>query len=82
MRAIFSVVSLLVVAAVVGLLVMKQLKSAAPLGAAEVPGASASAPTLSGTPVQQSQQIQERVRNDVAQALEQAAAARKEEADK
>ena len=82
MRAIFSVVSLLVVAAVVGLLVVKQLKSAAPLGAAEVSRAGASAPTSSGTPAQQSQQLQERVRNDVAQALEQAAAARKEEADK
>ena len=82
MRAIFSVASLLVVAAVVGWLVVKQLKSAAPHGGAEVSGASASGPTLSGTPAQQSQQLQQRVRNDVAQALEQAAAARKEEADK
>jgi hypothetical protein len=74
MRAIFSVVGLLLVVAVVGLLATKQLKSAvAPVAPGAAPGSS---------PIQQSQALQQRVRNEVSQALEQAAAARKDEADK
>ena len=84
MRAIFGVVSLLVVLAVVGLLMMKQLKavnhsvsSAATQMA--MPGASA-APPLQGTVREQSQQLQQKVANDVVKALEQGA--RKDESDK
>lgn len=93
MRAIFGVVSLLVVLAIVGLLAAKQLKSGAvsvsstavESGAAKPAdgGTAAAAPApLTGTPAQQSQQLQQRVQGDVAKAFDAAADARKEAADK
>lgn len=77
MKAIFGVVSLLVVLAGVGVLASRQLKSVGKLPAA-VSGAG-SAPA--GNVREQSQQIQDKVRSDLNQALEQGAA-RREEADK
>jgi hypothetical protein len=76
MRAIFGVVSLLVVLAVVGLLVSRQLKAVS----SAVAPAAASAPAPTGTLREQSQQLQQRVVTDVSKALEQGA--RKDEADK
>ena len=82
MRAVFGVVSLLVVLAVVGVLVTKQLKatsravSSAAVQAA--PGAASVAPA--GTVREQSQQLQQQVTSDVAKALEQGA--RKDEGEK
>lgn len=75
MRALFGVVSLLVVLALVGLLAAKQLKTVAP--PSTTPGASAA-----GTPREQVQQIQQQVKDDVARALEQGAASRAEAADR
>ena len=78
MRAIFGVVSLLVVVALIGLLAGRQLKAMRVAAPAAATGAA------SGTPAptvrEQSIQVQDKVRSDVAKALEQGA--RKEEADK
>ena len=83
MRALFGVVSLLVVLAAVGLLAARQLKVGVPLLPLAATAASDSAPMpASGTVREQSQQLQERVKSDIGKALEQGAAARKEEADK
>ena len=87
MRAIFGVVSLLVVVAIVGLLASRQLKAVSssvssaavqmtPGGASGPNGAAA--PT--GTVREQSQQLQQKVANEVVKALEQGA--RKDESDK
>ena len=78
---IFGVVSLLVVLAIVGLVLSKQLKATrqGALGAATATaaGGGASAPA---TVADQSRQIQKQVQADVVKALEQGAA-RKDEAD-
>jgi hypothetical protein len=77
MKAIFGVVSLLVVLAIVGVLASRQMKavSSVPVTASQT----GDAPTANVR--EQSQQVQDKVRSDVTQALEQGAA-RREEADK
>ncbi len=80
MRAVFGGVSLLVVLALVLLLVASQLKTAAPVLA--LPGTAAASTAGSGAVRDQVQQARQQVGDDVAKALEQGAAARKEEADK
>jgi hypothetical protein len=81
MKALFGVVSLLVALAIVGLVVVKQMKAtrlvAAP--AADAAGLPA-APMMSGSGAlrEQSQQLQSKVAQDVAKALEQGAAARRD----
>jgi hypothetical protein len=75
MRAVFGVVSLLVVLAVVGLLASRQLRAGA--------GPLAGLPAASGVTVKaQSQQMQQKVAEDIAKAMEQGAAARREDAEK
>ena len=66
MRVIFSVASLLVVVAIVGMLAKKQLQAVQPMA-----GGAASVPAVSGTPAQQSQQLQRQASDDVKKALEQ-----------
>lgn len=83
MRALFGVVSLLVVLAAVGFLAARQLRVAVPV----LPQAATAVPDSAPVPAtvtvrEQSQQLQERVKSDIGKALEQGAAARKEEADK
>ena len=81
MRAVFGVVSLLVVLAVVGVVVTKQLKATGRAVSSAVqaaPGAASVAPA--GTVREQSQQLQQQVTSDVAKALEQGA--RKDEGEK
>ena len=68
MRGIFSVVSLLVVLAVVGLLVKKQLGSTV----AVPPAAGAPASAAAASPQAQSEQIQQQVRQAVEGAMQQA----------
>ena len=83
MKALFGVVSLLVVLAIVGLVAVKQLKAVGHAGMA--PGAEApAAPQLaaSGNVRQQVQQTQNKVADDVAKAMKQAAEARKDESEK
>lgn len=80
MRAVFGGVSLLVLLALVLLLVASQLKTAAPVLA--LPGTAAASTAGSGAVRDQVQQARQQVGDDVAKALEQGAAARKEEADK
>ena len=83
MRALFGVVSLLVVLAAVGLLAARQLKVAVPVLPPAVSAPPESAPMPAAATVrEQSQQLQDRVKSDIGKALEQGAAARKEEADK
>ena len=79
MRAVFGVASLLVVLVILGLLARTQLKavSQAPVSV----DAAASVPAPAGNLGEQSQQVQDKVRNDVSKALEQGAA-RREDADK
>jgi hypothetical protein len=83
MRAVFGVVSLLVVLAIVGLLATRQLKATGQAVSAALP---APAGEVSSAPVgnvrEQSQQLQQRVKSDVAKALEAGAAAHKDESDK
>ena len=69
MRIVFGVLSLLIVVAVIGFLAKRQLQ------AVHVPAESgASAFTLSGTPAQQSQQLQRKVADDVNRLMQQAPA--------
>ena len=81
MKAIFGVVSLLVVLAIVGLLASRQMKTAVGVSAGADGAVAASSAVAPATVREQSQQSQDKVRDDVARALEQSAA-RKEEADK
>ncbi len=78
MRAVFGVVSLLVVLAIVGILASRQLK-AVRVSTDSVTGTSADA--ASATVRQQSQQIQDKIKDDIAKALEQGSA-RNDQADK
>jgi len=88
MRAVFGVLSVLIVLALVGMLAVQQMRSTGrALGSATAQAASAPGPTRPDAPPagnvrEQSQQFQQRVRDDVARALEQGAAARQSESDK
>lgn len=86
MRAIFGVVSLLIVLAVVGIAAKKQFQAVNNVGAS-LPAAQTSTDTKTVAPAAstvraQSQQLQQRVADDVNKALEQGAAARSEAAEK
>ncbi len=73
MRLVFGVLSLLVVLAIVGSLAKKQLQA---VGSATEQGAAAagvSVPVTSGTPAEQSRQLQKQVVDDVNRALQQGA---------
>jgi hypothetical protein len=84
MRAIFGVVSLLVMVAIVGLLASRQLKtvnsSVSSAAAQAAPAGASGAPALAGTVPEQSRQVQQQFVNDVTKAMEQGA--RKDESDK
>ena len=90
MRAVLGVVSLLIVLAVIGGLGVQQMRaSSRSIGAASLqatqPAADAGLATRAapaGNVREQSQQLQQRVRDDVSRALEQGAAARQVEAEK
>ena len=78
MRALFSVLGLLVVVAVVGMIARHQLQAVAPA----VPSPSNSAGAApSGTPGEPARARPEQVREDVERAVQQGAAARASEAD-
>jgi len=81
----FGVVSLLVALAIVGLIVVKQLKAVGHVGTtasatADVPAVPAM--SGSGTVREQAVQLENKVADDVVKAMQQGAAAHKEEADK
>jgi TRAP-type uncharacterized transport system fused permease subunit len=84
MRAIFGVVSLLVVVAIVGLLGSRQLKavnSSVNSAAAQAAlGGASAAPAPVGSAREQAQQVQQRVVGEMVKAMEQGA--RKDESDK
>lgn len=69
MRIIFSMLGLLVAVAIIGLLAKRELQAARVIVPA-VDGA-ASAVELSGTPAQQSKQLQRQVTDDINKALQQ-----------
>lgn len=72
MRALFGVLSLLIVVAIVGMLAKKQL-APAPIQAVTVDGREVlSAPVPGSTPQQQSQQIQQQVRQTLEKTMQQA----------
>ena len=81
MRAVFGVVSLLVVLALVGMLASRQLQATrAPLAA--LPGADAASVPAASNARDQARLVQQQVNAEVAKALEQGAAARRDETDK
>lgn len=84
MRAVFGVVSLLVVLAIIGLVATRQLKATGQAVSQALPApVGSSAPVLSGNVREQSQQLQQKVKDDVAKAMAAgAAAAQKAESDK
>ena len=85
MKAMFGVVSLLVALAIVGWLASRQPRAMAPSigpGAAGAEAASVPAFSGSGTVREKSQQLQQKVQDDVKKALAQGAASRAEQADK
>ena len=72
MRAVFSILSLLLVVVVIGMLAKKQL-SPTPVKPAATDGAVSLPTTTPGaTPQQQSQQIQQQLRQTLESAMEQA----------
>ena len=82
MKSVFGVISLLVALAVVGVLASRQLKTAniatpslaaASASAAVAAGVVLPAAASSGTPAEQSKQIQQQVMNDVMKAIQQGA---------
>lgn len=86
MKALFGVVSLLTVLVIVGIVAKKQLQAVNHVGASLPPaqtstGTSTAAPAAS-TVRAQSQQIQQRVADDVNKALQQGAARDEAAADK
>jgi hypothetical protein len=88
MKAMFGIVSLLIALAIVGFLAARQLKTAAPsatsgstAAAAATAGVALPGVAASGTVREQSQQIQQKVKDDVAKALQQGAAQRKDMPD-
>lgn len=85
MKAMFGIVSLLIVLAIVGFLAARQLKTAATSGstaaAAATAGVALPGVAASGTVREQSQQIQQKVKDDVAKALQQGVEARKDTSD-
>ena len=68
MRIVFSVLSLLVVVAIIGVLAKKQLGGATPAAAPAATGAPAGTPVLTGTPQQQVQQFRQAAEAAVQQA--------------
>jgi multidrug efflux pump subunit AcrB len=74
MRALFGLVSLLMVVAIVGILAKKQLSSvtSGPAAAASSAGVTLPTTTPGATPQQQSQQIQQQVKQSVEATLQQA----------
>lgn len=85
MRAVFGVLSLLIVVAIVGLLAKKQLQAVHNVGASLPPAQAGTEAATAAPPAStvraQSQQIQQRVLDDVNKALQQGAN-RNEAADK
>ena len=73
MRIVFGLLSLLVVMAIIGVLARKQIQSVRAL-APEPAAAGASMPALSGTPAQQSRQLQKQVQDDLNKLMQQAPA--------
>lgn len=89
MRALFGVVGLLLTLAIVGIVAVRQLNAvgrsvgAAPGGSATSSAAPSTTPSTApaGNVAEQSRQLQDKVRADVAKSLEQGAA-RNDEAEK
>lgn len=84
MRALFGVVSLLVALAIVGLVAVKQFKAVGKTGAAAAQSDLPALPQMSGSGsvADQSRELQQRVADDVANAMKRGAEARKDESEK
>ena len=82
MKALFGFVSLLVVLAIVGMVAVKQMRAIGTVGASAAAAAGVAPPAASGNVREQSQQLQRKIADDTARALEQGAAARRDAAEK
>lgn len=75
MRMVFGVLGLLVALAIVGSLVKRQLQAVgAPVRPEAASAAGVALPVTSGTPAQQSQQLQRQIGDDVNRLMQQAPA--------
>jgi hypothetical protein len=81
MKGLLGLVSLLIALAIVGFIAVKQLRSVGQVSVRPSGDVNPISPG-GGNVREQSQRLQETVRADVVKALEQGAAARKDEADK
>lgn len=72
MRALFGVLSLLIVVAIIGMLAKKQLSPAPVKVAPADAGLALPAPAADATPQQQSQQIQNQMRQSIENTMQQA----------
>jgi hypothetical protein len=72
MRAVFGVLSLLIVVAIIGVLAKKQLSPAPVKVAPADAGLALPAPAADATPQQQSQQIQNQMRQSIENTMQQA----------
>jgi len=83
MKATFGFVSLLIALAIIGVVINKQLKAVGKVPVVATDGSVSAGTSAGGTVREQSQQLQDKARNDVVKALEQGAqgAARKDESD-
>jgi len=84
MKALFGVVSMLVALAIVGLVIVKQLRAVGHAGAAPADASAVVAPTLSGSGALRDQalQLENQVAGDAARAMAQGERARAEAVDK
>jgi hypothetical protein len=84
MKALFGVVSMLVALAIVGLVMVKQLRAVGHGGAASADAAAVAAPSLSGSGPLRSQalELENRVAGDAVKAMEQGARAHSEAAER
>ena len=76
MKAMFGVVSLVVALAIIGLLMVKQLKAVGHVAAPVAGAPAAPAMSGSGTVRDQAVQLENKVANDVVKAMQQGAASR------
>ena len=74
MRALLGIASLLVALAIVGLVATKQLKASRSFATVDTGGAPVQLPAASGNVAQQSQQLQQQVKQQVETLMQQAPA--------
>jgi hypothetical protein len=84
MKALFGAVSLLVALAIVGLVMVKQLRAVGHVGPSSTDASLPAVPQMSGsgTVREQAQTLENKIANDAVKAMNQGAAAHEREAEK